>query len=285
VLVLVSLILLSRWGVRNENPIASRLSFLVTPVQSKAVQLWDRVHDFGRSWQEVFEERHRVQQLEQEILRLRQQLSTMKSLQNENLSLRRLYGLAQEFPWEAVPAVVIGRGGEQFQTLLLNRGSADGIAVDQPVVAYGGVVGRVHAVQPHACLVLQITDPNSSVGVFAGKEADELSREAVAGILIGGGPDGIIMEPKGGVDVPQGCPVYTSSLSTIYPPGLLVGTIEGFLETGYSLQRRLVVKAAVDFDQLREVLILSGLNRREAVTLGSESTGGEQNVSGAGTAP
>jgi len=265
--VLLSVICLSRWGVRHENPIASHLTALFTPIQASFRQWMYRSEDRVRSWREVIRDRQRIDELERENRRLKSGLALHEAVQSENSRLRRLHGLAELSPWKTLPGVIIGRGGEQFQTLVLDQGSAHGVGTDYPVITYAGLVGRVLAVQPHACLVLQITDPNSSVGVFAGPTPDEKAPDAIPGILSGQGERRMIMEPRGGVDVPAGWPVYTSSISTIYPSGLRIGTVVGPLETGYSLQRRLVIEPTVDFGSLREVLILTALNREEAVRI------------------
>lgn len=274
-LILLSVICLSRWGVRHENPIAAHLTSFSTPVQARFKHWLYRSEDRFRSWQEVVRDRERIEELERENRRLLTGLALYEAVQSENHRLRRLHNLAERSPWQTLPGAVIGRGGEQFQTLILDRGAAHGVAVDHPVITYAGLVGRVLAVHPHACLVLQITDPNSSVGVFAGPTPDERSPDAIPGILSGQGGRRMIMEPRGGVDVPAGWPVYASSISTIYPAGLRIGTVAGPLETGYSLQRRVQVDPTVDFGSLREALILTALNRKEAADFRS-GTGSER---------
>jgi rod shape-determining protein MreC len=222
-LVLLSVICLSRWGVRHENPIASHLTALLTPIQAHFRHWIYRSEDRFQSWQEVIRDHRRVEEIERENRRLKSALALFEAVRSENSRLRRLHHLTDRSPWQTLPGVVIGRGGEQFQTLILDQGAAHGVAVDHPVIAYAGLVGRILAVQPHASLVLQITDPNSSVGVYAGPTPDEKAPEAIPGILSGQGGRRMIMEPRGGVDVPAGWPVYTSSISTIYPSGFESG--------------------------------------------------------------
>lgn len=270
-LVFIGVICLSRWGVRHQNPVAGGFSRLVDPLRV-SLDLWiSRSSDDVKSWEAWLADRQRTEKLEAENRHLKQQLALLQAIQSENLRLRRLHRLAESSNWHTVPADVIGKGGGEFRTLLLNRGWSNGVAVNQPVVSYGGLVGRVMAVHPHTCLVLQITDSNSAVGVFAAQIPDETTGEVVAGLVSGHRAIQLVFEPKGGVEVQRDLPVFTSSVSVIYPAGLLVGWIRGPLESGYSLQRRLQVEPAVKFRELREVLILTGLYRDEAIALRSQA--------------
>ena len=270
-LILISLICLSRWGVRHRNPLGEALSFVLDPLQNAYSRWLQRSEARVMSWSRLIELQARSEQLKAENERLRQQLALLQNLDGENRRLRRLHGLSSHLPWEALPAEVIGKGGEPLQTILLNQGTLAGVAVNQPVVGSRGLVGRVLAVRSHACLVLRITDPNSAVGVFAAEVPDEASGEVVAGIVSGHATQGLVLEPRGGAALPTGYPVFTSSISTIYPAGLLVGHVAENLETGYSLQRRQRVRSAVDFERLREVLILTGLKREQALSLRAQA--------------
>jgi len=270
VLFFLSIVCLSRWGIHDQNPIAQTLSLLTSSVQSVFSQWVSRGQDRILSWQELMEIQSLADQLRKDNEELKRHLALFGTINSENWRLRRLHGLSDRQSWETLPADVIGRGGEQLRTILVNRGRSSGVAVNQPVITYEGLVGRVYKVQSHASLVLKITDPNSAVGVFVAKTPDEASPEAVRGIVGGHQTLKLVLEPKGGVAIPKGLPVYASSTSTIYPPGLLIGWVSKPLNSTYKIQRRLHVKSAVDFDHIQEVLILTGLHRDEALVLSEE---------------
>lgn len=276
VLTLISLICLSRWGVTRRNPLGELLSGITVPVQEKVNGLKSGIVDRVFSWRELWDAHQRAQALENENRQLRKQLVLSDIVESENERLRRLLSLSRDYSYKTIPADVIGTGTRQFRTVVLNRGSRDRVAVDMPVVSYRGLVGRVLSVMPHGCLVLLITDPNSAIGAFAAPLPDEGSPYAVPGLLQGYRSGELVFEPTEGEEVPQGTPVYTSALSTIYPAGIRVGEIEGPLSTGYYIQSRFVIRSEVDFDNLKEVLILSGLNRWEASRLKTESLDTEE---------
>jgi rod shape-determining protein MreC len=61
---------------------------------------------------------------------------------------------------------VIDAGASNFEnTVTVDKGSRDGLAIGQPVVAPGGLVGDVLSVTAHTAIVDLLTDPNFVVGV------------------------------------------------------------------------------------------------------------------------
>lgn len=112
------------------------------------------------------------------------------SLQRENQSLRQQLAQVQTKEAQAaaeqaqaeqvlqeqhlpflggIPTVsvqVINVGPSNFDnTVTVDKGTADGLAVGQPVVAAGGLVGTVRSAATHIATVELLTDPNFRVGV------------------------------------------------------------------------------------------------------------------------
>lgn len=159
----------------------------------------------------------------EEVLRqaaTRELQALVAELQHQNRELRRLLQLAEQGPQVKIPAAVVGRSADHWwQQLTLDRGSRQGIKVGDVVVAPGGLIGRVEAVTPNSSRVLLISDPTSRVGVT-------LSRSRQMGILRGTGSQEAILDffdknPQ----VEVGDVVVTSGLSSLYPAGIVVGTV------------------------------------------------------------
>jgi rod shape-determining protein MreC len=72
----------------------------------------------------------------------------------------------------SVVAQVVGVSPTNFAaTVTLSKGTSDGVLPGMPVVANGGVVGRVVATTNHGATVRLVTDQNSSLTVTFGKQA------------------------------------------------------------------------------------------------------------------
>ena len=66
----------------------------------------------------------------------------------------------------SLAAQVVDLGSANFeQTIELDRGSANGLSVGQPVVSAGGLIGTVTSVSSHLATVTLLDDPSVTVGV------------------------------------------------------------------------------------------------------------------------
>jgi rod shape-determining protein MreC len=161
--------------------------------------------------------------LARERERARSEAARADALGAENGRLAGLLGLDGPAGGDGVAARVVsigaGRGG---RTLVLDRGGGDGIRAGMPVVAAGGLVGRVVEVGPRHSTVLTLGDAASAVGVRAGAAG-------AAGVAQGvGGPTLRLdlLDPSAPVD--RGDLAVTSGLRhSRFPAGLPVGAVTG----------------------------------------------------------
>jgi rod shape-determining protein MreC len=170
-LVLVSLILLTayfgetpssplhnvqRGVVEVLSPIEQGASKVLTPVRSVASWVSDTLHA-----------KSQVKQLQARVQSLTGQLAQAKGAQYENQQLKaqlRLDSSLDISSYHPVAAQVILRDPTLwYQTIGIDKGSADGVALHDPVLADGGLVGVVSEVSPTASVVSLITDHTVSV--------------------------------------------------------------------------------------------------------------------------
>lgn len=158
---------------------------------------------------------------------------------------------AREIP--RVDARVIATPISNFeQTIELNQGSDDGVAVDMPVVSGTGLVGRVIHVSGTRSTVRLITDPASAVGV-------RLARSSEVAVAEGEGPERLLslsfVDPSADVSVLE--LVVTSGLNdSIFPPGIPVGRVAVADPAPGRLQRSVEVRPVADLATLRLVSVL-----------------------------
>jgi rod shape-determining protein MreC len=75
-------------------------------------------------------------------------------------------------------------------------------------------------------------------------------------VAVGGGDDRLRLEYVSGVaDIVTGDVVMTSGIDGIYPKGFTIGRVETVEKNGPAY-KRIVVKPAVDFHALEEVLVV-----------------------------
>jgi len=211
-----------------------------------------------------------VARLKAELARQREQsrseAARADGLAAENARLAALLRLEGPAAGDGVAARVVSTGGGQSGgTLVLDRGGSADIEVGMPVIATGGLVGRVVEVGSGHSTVLPLTDPASAVGV----RCDAVPESAAEpGGARPPGPSGTEAAPAAGVAQGHGGPnlrldlldptarlqsgglAVTSGLRhSLFPAGLPVGRVAGS-------PGRYVVEAFAPPDRLELVKVL-----------------------------
>jgi rod shape-determining protein MreC len=228
----------------------------LSPLQRGVGAVVGGVGEAWRGWafhRETYEENRR---LEGRVRQLETELQARSFQAQEGQRLRELLGLRQAVPMDTIAAQVVGRDGVPwFRTLTLDRGEADGITLNAPVMSPTGVVGRVFAVGPHAARVQVLLDRDGAAGVL-------VERSRVPGVVSGqvssqaaGAEDLVLKYVPERSDVVVGDVVVTSGMEGIYPKGLVVGRVR-FVGQGSGLFRDIRVEPSARFDRLEEVLVV-----------------------------
>jgi rod shape-determining protein MreC len=199
----------------------------------------------------------RARELEVRVIGLRLENERLRQQQLENDRLRRLLSLAEATPerrWTSARVIGVGMGPAGFQTVTLDRGSEDGLARMMPVVVADGVVGRIRAVTGHTADVLLAIDRNSSIAVRV-----ERTR-ARANVRGTGKPAAARLDyALRSEDMIEGDRLVTSGTDTVFPRGLLVGTVTRLERRTHGLFQTADVIPAVDATRLEEVLVITAV--------------------------
>lgn len=189
-----------------------------------------------------------------EFDRLKQIEAKFGEVEAENASLRRSLDFQQRIGFKADAARVIRRQPTTWwQTVDIDRGSENGVAVHQPVVADGGLVGKVDRVGDKLSSVILITDEackvsvqvegTPEVGILSGQrgqyEAEPLLRLR-------------FLSAK--ARIAPGTRVFTTGLGGLFPSNLLVGTVQSVVPG--PLDTEALVRPSVDFTDLSTVFLL-----------------------------
>jgi rod shape-determining protein MreC len=186
-----------------------------------------------------------------EVRDLRVRLEALAEVEAENRRLRELLELRDSLEQLSVPARIVHQQTAPDRVLVLDRGSAHGLSEDLPVVAPGGVVGKVLAVTRNSAKVQCFTDPEAGAAVLVGSErrqAQAVVRDAEGGRLR-------LRHLELMAEVVPGDEVRTSGLDQVYPKGWLLGTVDQVNDVE-GFDPDVWVRPAVDLATLEEVLVL-----------------------------
>lgn len=198
-------------------------------------------------------------QLRQDVALLREQALALQEAQIENQRLHELLKMSEAWSRKPIVARVIANSTHYgIRTAVIDRGWADGVERDRPVMAGGGLVGRVRVIAEHSSTILLITDPNSSVDVI-----DVRSR--VRGLLVGALKITKLSRPVAltlleyvsqDSDILQKDVLITSGMDGVYPKGLPVGEVHEVRKDDFGLFEDVWVVPAADLSRLEEVVVL-----------------------------
>ncbi len=161
-------------------------------------------------------------------------------------------------PYTTITVPVIARDPSGIlKTIVIGVGTDQGVKVDQVVLSEQGVVGRVSEAGSNYAKVLLVTDSSSSVSALV-----QTSR--ASGIVRGQYGDALLMEwilqsdpvKRGDVVVTAGLGIG-SELRSLYPKGLVIGTVVDVTKAEVSAYQRAVVAPAVDLRKLENVLVIT----------------------------
>jgi rod shape-determining protein MreC len=199
-----------------------------------------------------------LQGVEEENRQLRRELELLKEqngqLREASAATERLAALL-EFKKQALPtlvaAQVIGRdSGNWYKTIILNKGTSDGVQSDQGVITPAGVVGRIVKTTASTAVVLLVTDPNNAIAGLIQRTRDE-------GIVEGTtqGSARLKYIPLLSSARP-GDRVVTSGLVGGFPRGLAIGTITRIDKEEEALFQSAELSPEVDPNRVEEVLVI-----------------------------
>ena len=189
-----------------------------------------------------------------EIDRLQAAIVQMRELEVENRDLRELLGLRERAPLGSLLSVnVIARDPfGSVQAVTIDRGSDDSMRINQPVITWKGLVGRVVEVHPSSSKVLLITDVNSAVSV---RIQDPASR--ATGVIRGIGDGRLLLQYVPRTDLLRTEDVaITSGIGGIFPSGVLVGRVLQVRQRDVEVFQEALIEPAADMRNLERLYVL-----------------------------
>lgn len=185
----------------------------------------------------------RIQELEITVNRLK--------LENATLRERTFQDTTEltEIHFTLVKARVIGRDPANINAYLhIDKGKDNQLYVNQPVISINGLVGKIKFVNTQHSIVETIENQNFSVSALD-------VESGVHGIIKQQGS--LIFDYIRKTDeINIGDSIYTSGMSEIFPPGILVGTIQDIHPTNDLFFTRVFITPSTKVNRLTSVYVV-----------------------------
>lgn len=163
------------------------------------------------------------------------------------------------------PARVINNSvSRQYNVMTINRGQNQGVHSDMGVISENGVAGIISEASGNFATVIPIINRNFRLSA-------KIEKNNYFGIIEWDGRNPQIVnlrEIPVHVELEDGDTILTSGYSSIFPEGILVGTIDSHSYEGGNYYQ-IDVRLATDFRKLQHINVIKNLYRDEQIKLES----------------
>lgn len=207
----------------------------------------------------------RNMQLEQQINNLEKLLLAHQVDSSQLNSIKNLPGV----DYELFKARVINNSLNQVDNYItLNQGDKDGIRPEMGVVDGNGVVGIVYETSSHYSVVISVLNSKSSISckIVGSEYFGYLKWEH------GDSQYAYLKDLPRHAEFNLGDTVVTSGYSTVFPEGIVVGTVDDMSNSNDGLSYLLKVKLATNFGKVSDVRVIAKTGQEEQKELEQKST-------------
>ncbi len=247
------------------GPVGYVAGYVITPVQNGLNQVGDWITERGAYLQNSTDLVAENEELKEKVDTLTAENNQLLQDKEELNRLRSLYELDKQYEdYEKIGARIIAKdAGNWFNVFTIDKGSANGIQVDQNVITEGGLVGIVTETGPNWATVRSIIDDYSNVSATVTSTSDNC---IIAGDLrlIDEGKIRLVKLTDTNDKVTVGDKVVTSDVSDRFLPGILIGYISEVGMDSNNLTKSGTITPVVDFRHLHEVLVIKQLKEIDA---------------------
>ena len=233
------------------DPARSALSVLLYPVQWLVTAPPEGLRQLDTFLTTQSTLAHENQALRTYQLELQARLQRQAALQRENAELRQTLSLRSQHGGNTLPAEIVYTSRDPFTfTLIIDKGSMDGVQAGLPVIDARGLIGQITRVQPLTAEVTLLIERNHPVPVM-------IQRNGLRAVMYGMGGQAEIRHIAAHADVQVGDMLVTSGIDGVYPAGLPVAKVAMVDRNGGSPFARIVCTPLAGVGENRTLLVLN----------------------------
>jgi rod shape-determining protein MreC len=225
--------------------------FFVSPFQNLASDSIHLVQDIWRHYFNLVSVSKKNDSLVDALKAANEKNNRLRELELSHSRLQRLLDFKPEINRQVVAAVVVGKDPSPWlKTVVIDKGTDEGVQRGMPVVTPDGIAGLVIDASDSYAKVLLITDQNSAL--------DALTQTTRARGIVKGESSGklrldFVLRRH---DITAGDIIITSGLDGVFPKGLRVGYVHEVIKPNSGIFQEVSVTPYVDFEKLEEVLVI-----------------------------
>ena len=246
-------------------PLQEAAGIIIVPFENSINHIssvFSGISDLMKDKEEILAENKKLQS---QVDSLTEQNNRLIQDQTELVRLEQLYDLDQQYTeYPKVAARIISKDpGNWYDTFMINKGTSDGIRIDNNVIAGKGLVGIVTEVGAHWATVRSIIDDSSNVSAMTVSTQDNCVVEGDLELIDEGKLSFSQLYDQDN-KVTVGERIVTSNISEKYVEGLFIGYISEISQDSNNLTKNGTIVTPVDFAHLKDVLVIT-VNKGDSV--------------------
>ena len=247
------------WVVTLSEPSVRRIQQAyyasISPFVKGGSKLEERARNFLEEVEHSEDLERRLASIEEEFGKLRSIEGRVRELETENNELRVALEFKQRSSLDVIAARVIKRQPSTWwETAIIDRGEDSGIGPQIPVLAPGGLAGKIDTVAKNTSSMILLTDERCQVSVQIVGTPEFGILHGVRGEY-GKEPVLLLRHLSPEAAIRPGMQVVTNGKGGLFPENILVGTV--FDYTSGPVEGRAKVKPSVNFENLGVVFVIS----------------------------
>lgn len=253
----------------GSTPLSSALSTVTYPLQKVSAAVSNYIDAYCDSFRSSADLQKENEELKQKLADFQYELADYENTKRTLKIYEEFLGVKEEHPdYVFENASVLSRDSvDIYGSFILDKGSAKGIEINDPVIFGKNLVGIVTEVTATNCTVKTLANPDISVAVYE-------ARSNETGYVTGfeNGIDQTVFQLPGlskESNIASGGVVYTTGIGGLYPKDLIVGTVSEIRKSQNDISYYGIVESNIDFSELTEVFIITdfeGQGIGEAIT-------------------
>jgi rod shape-determining protein MreC len=192
------------------------------------------------------------EKLNEEVSRLNYDVSQLQAYKIENEKLRAALNFKEEKGYDLITTNVIGRDTNQANTLVINKGTKDGIEIGYAAIVDNGIIiGKIIDVKDYLATILLLPDKQSQLIV-----STESSNKSIG---LAEGEYGLSIKINlisQDLDIKEGDIIISSGTENFIPRGLIIGKINRVISQENELFKSATLKPLADYNDISIVSII-----------------------------
>ncbi len=241
----------------KSSPAGNVFGAVMQPIQKLSALVSEKMGDLGLKFQSSTKYLEEIEKLEKQIEQYENDLVGYEEAKKKLDSYSNMLDIKEDNPdYQLCPADIIGRDSlDAFNSFIIDKGSSDGVSVNDPVVSGNYVVGVVHSVKATHSVVWTVLNPKVNISAIESRTRESGYVTTNAELSLDGkcmlsGLDKATQISVGGI-------VSTSGIGGIYPKGLIIGKVVDIRENDYDISINAVIEPGVNISELEDVFVIT----------------------------